>query len=108
MGDLENKIGQIMADPDMMEKIMSLAKNLNMPETQPAREDPPPGMPDMAMLQQIAAVAGKSGIDPKQKNLLCALEPYLPKGRVKKLEKAMQAAKMARMAAGLFGGMQLV
>ena len=60
-------------------------------------------MPDMAMLQQVAAVASKSGIDPRQKNLLRALEPYLPHQRLQKLEKAMQAAKMARLASGLFG-----
>ena len=107
MGELEDKIGQIMADPDMMGKLMSLAKNLNPPEPmQSSREETP--MPDMAMVQKIASIAGKSGIDPKQKNLLRALEPYLPCGRLQKLEKAMQAAKMARLAAGLFGGMSLV
>lgn len=106
MGELEEKLGQIMADPDMMGKIMSMAKNLNLPVSPPApqEEEPPMQMPDMAMLQKIATVAGRSGIDPKQKNLLRALEPYLPHGRLQKLEKAMQAAKLARMASGLFGG----
>ena len=99
MEGLEEKLGQIMADPDMMGKIMSLAQNLNSPEPQSASVN----MPDMAMLQQVATMAGKSSIDPKQKNLLRALEPYLPLPRLRKLEKAMQAAKMAQMASGLFG-----
>ena len=101
MDDFEEKLGRIMADPDMMGKIMALAQNLNPPEPPPQPEIS--GMPDMAMLQQVAAVAGKSGIDPRQKNLLRALEPYLPIPRLRKLEKAMQAAKMAQMASGIFG-----
>ena len=106
MGELEEKLGQIMADPDMMGKLMNMAKNLNLPlsGSPPQEEEQPVQMPDMAMLQNMASIAGRSGIDPKQKNLLRALEPYLPRGRLQKLEKAMQAAKMARMAAGLFGG----
>lgn len=99
MDSLEEKLGQIMADPDMMGKIMNLAQNLSPPEPQPE----PVNMPDMGMLRQVATMAGKSGIDPKQKNLLRALEPYLPLQRLRKLEKAMQAAKMAQMASGLFG-----
>ena len=101
MDDFEEKLGRIMADPDMMGKIMSLAQNMTPSEPTPQPEIS--GMPDMAMLQQVAAVAGKSGIDPKQKNLLRALEPYLPIPRLRKLEKAMQAAKMAQMASGIFG-----
>ena len=103
MDGLEEKLGQIMADPDMMGKIMALAQNLNPPEPQPTPDPPSLNMPDMAMLRQVAAVAGRSGIDPKQKKLLRALEPYLPMPRLQKLEKAMQAAKMAQMASGIFG-----
>ena len=94
-----------MSDPDMMGKLMAMAQSLNLSPPQP--EETPPeqhsAMPDMAMMQKFAAIAGKSGIDPKQKNLLRALEPYLPHGRLQKLEKAMQAAKMAGMVSGLLG-----
>ena len=103
MEDLESRLGQIMADPDMMGKIMSLAQNLNLSQPESPPPQVPTNLPDMALLQQVATVAGNSGIDPKQKNLLRALEPYLPMQRLQKLEKAMQAAKMARLASGLFG-----
>lgn len=107
MEGLEAKLGQIMGDPEMMGKLMAMAQNLNFsePAPSPPEEAPQPeaAMPDMAMIQKFASIAGKSGIDPKQKTLLRALEPYLPQARLRKLEKAMQAAKMANMASGLFG-----
>ena len=55
------------------------------------------------MIQAISGLAGQSGIDKEQKDLLKALGPYLSDGRVGKLEKAMRAAKMARLATAFIG-----
>ena len=46
---------------------------------------------------------GKTQIDQRQRNLIRALQGYLPSDRVQKLEKAMQAAKIARYASAALG-----
>ena len=62
-------------------------------------------MPDMdiSMLQKLSGFARQSGIDKNQQALLHALCPYISQNKVTKLEKAMRAAKMARLASGFLG-----
>ena len=102
MEDLQTQIGAIMNDPEMMQKIMSMAQDFSgtQQQTEPAPQPPPF---DPAMLQKISGLMGQTGIDPDQKGLLSALRPYLSCYRLDKLEKAMRAAKMAKFASGLFG-----
>ena len=103
MEDLQAQLGAIMNDPAMMEKLMGMAQSLSPP---PEAE---PTLPfDPSMLQKISGLMGQSGIDPNQKGLLSALKPYLSGQRIEKLEKAMRAAKMAKLASGIFGGERLV
>lgn len=104
MEDMESKIGAILNNPQMMEQIMSLAQNLGGEQA----AAPPPaqeGMPeiDLAMVQKMTSLIGKTGIDSKQRALLQALGPYLSSQRIHKLEKAMRAAKLAGMASVFFG-----
>ena len=99
MDDLESKLGAIMGNPEMMEKIMALAQSMN--SAPPAEAPAPQGaMPqiDLSMIQKLSGLAGKSNIDSNQKNLLQALGPYLNARRINKLERAMRAAKMAGIA----------
>jgi len=103
MEDMESKIGAILNNPQMMEQIMSLAQNLGSEQA----AAPPPvqeGMPeiDLAMVQRMTSLIGKTGIDGKQRALLQALGPYLSSQRIHKLEKAMRAAKLAGMASVFF------
>lgn len=103
MDDLENKLGAIMNDPDTMQKIMSIAQNLNQNSPPPKQEAPANPFPDIdiSLLQKLSGFAGKSNIDPNQRNLLQALVPYLNHQRISRLERAMRAAKMAGMATTL-------
>ena len=55
------------------------------------------------MLQKLSGLMGAGGMDKNQQHLLRALSPYISQNRLIKLEKAMQAAKMARLATNLFG-----
>ena len=103
MDTMEDKIGTILQNPEMMQKIMAMAQTLNAP--QPESPPPPPENPgfklpdiDPGMLQKLSGLAGKSNIDNNQRNLLKALGPYLHRSRIAKLEKAMRAAKMASIA----------
>ena len=98
MEDLQAQLGAIMNDPAMMEKLMAMAQNFSAASPPPEPEQQPPF--DPAMLQRLSGLMGQTGIDPNQKGLLSALRPYLSGYRIDKLEKAMRAAKLARLASG--------
>ncbi len=109
MADMQRQIGAILDNPEMMAQIMSLAQNIGqaVPEHSSA---PPPQEPaswpdgfDPAMLQAVSALAQNSSIDPNQQNLVNALGPYLSHRKLQKLQKAMQAAKMAGLATSFLG-----
>ena len=105
MGELEEKLGAILNDPEAMGKIMSMAQALGgqEPPKEAPKEPPAPPLPDMAMLQKLSGLARGSTIDKEQQTLLKALHPYLSSGRLRKLENAMRAAKMARLAVMALG-----
>ncbi len=104
MDTMEDKIGSILQNPEMMQKIMAMAQSLNSP-SEPAKQQPSPGMPDIdpGMLQKISGLARQGSIDNQQQNLLRALHPYLSSQRIQKLENAMRAARMAKIAASVLG-----
>ncbi|MBE6975052.1 MAG: hypothetical protein E7436_06145 [Ruminococcaceae bacterium] len=112
MDEMNEKLGAILSNPQMMQQIMSMAQALGQsapPPPEPPRPDPPPTAPafsapmDTAMLQRVFQLAQRSGIDKNQQALLKALGPYLTPGRIVKLEKAMRAAKIAAMAGTVLG-----
>ena len=110
MEDMTAQMNAILNNPEMMQKIMSLAQTLDSPtdqaSTDPPPSDAPPGiLPDLdiSAIQKLAGFAGKTNIDSNQRSLLKALTPYLSKERIYKLERAMRAAKLAGMASFLFG-----
>lgn len=101
---MEEKLGAILNDPNMMQQIMSMAQSLgnSTPSKQP--EEKKAGQPiDAAALQKLSGIAGSSGVDQQQKLLLQALSPYLNRDRITKLENAMRAAKMAKLASSFLG-----
>ena len=103
MDSMEEKIGSILNNPEMMQKILSMAQTLgaSSPPQEPAKEAPSaPALPDidLGMLQKISGLAQQGNIDKEQLALLRALGPYLSSQRIRKLENAMRAAKMARIA----------
>lgn len=105
MDGMEEKLGSILGNPELMQKIMAMAQSLN-PEPAPEPQPAPPeagelSMPniDLGMIQNLSGLMGKANIDRQQQALLTALRPYLNKDRIRKLENAMRAAKMAGFAA---------
>ena len=105
MEDLENRLNSVLGNPEMMQKIMSMAQSLQ--GEAPPKETPPPQLPfegiDFNMMQKIAGFVGQNNIDKNQRNLLNALTPYLTGERVSRLEKAMRAAKLANVASSFLG-----
>ena len=108
MDDFENKLGQILGNPEMMEKIMAMAQSFGGQETPPPppQESPIPEI-DFAAIQKLTGLMGKAGVDSDQKALLCALSPYISSTRIHKLEKAMRAAKLAGVATSFLGNSSL-
>ena len=113
MENMEDKIGSILGNPELMQKIMAMAQSLNSQQSAPKEQakEPPKDVPasapmpeiDPAMLQRVAGFARQSGVDKDQQTLLRALNPYLGRDRLRRLENAMRAAKMARFAAAALG-----
>lgn len=111
MDSMEEKLNSVLGNPDMMRQIMQMAQSLGAASPDPPKEtfqEPEPQgfpaqLPDPALLQKLASLAQRSGIDNHQQQLLAALRPYLSRERVAKLEKAMRAAKMAGLASDFLG-----
>lgn len=110
MDDMATQMNAILNDPEMMQKIMSIANSMSSNSGE-ERSSPPPqdtsagSFPDIdfSVMQKLAGFAGKANIDSNQRSLLKALTPYLSKDRIGRLERAMRAAKLAGMASVLFG-----
>lgn len=105
MEGMEEKINNILNNPQLMQQIMTMANSLSPQGTTPQEIAAPPAqLPDFdpAMLQKVVQIAGQLGADPHQKALLCALQPYLANQRLQKLEKAIRAAKLANLVSDAF------
>ena len=108
---MQSQMNEILNNPQMMQKIMAMAQQMNQSQPKKQETAPPPqasaeqAFPDidMSMIQKLAGFAGQSNVDKNQKTLLKALAPYLSKDRISKLERAMRAAKMANMASAFLG-----
>lgn len=105
MSELEEKLGTILSNPQLMQQIASMAQALGeSPREKTASPPPtasPPALPDPAMLQNLSGVLQAGRIDQEQQELLQALTPFLNQSRIGKLERAMRAAKLAGFASVL-------
>lgn len=118
------KLNAILADPDAMGKIMSLAQSLDgeaAPKDQDTPEEPPvlsgdQAPPDLSgLLSAFTGGSGGEGLDPKllqlagrllsewnrpndhKTALLAALRPYVKPERYAKVDRAIQIAKFSRL-----------
>ena len=112
MDGIEEKLGSILSNPEMMNTIMNMAKALGQSQPEPAPQQPSPakqpplqqkappaiGKNELEMISRISSLSQQTGLDRQEQALLRALNPYLTRDRLSKLEKAMHAAKMARFA----------
>ena len=104
MEGMEEKLGAILGNPQMMQQIMALAQSMGNAAPAPSPEPPRQEGPDPAAVRNLMAAIQGSGVDGRQRALLCALEPYLTRDRISRLERAMRAAKLAGMATAFLGG----
>lgn len=107
MGDFEEKLESILNNPQAMNQIMSLAQSLGKSDRQTGPTDiqPPPPVSEVfhkvqADPQMISGLLSMFGNCEENRNvmLLNALRPFLKESRQAKIDKAVQVAKMTRMA----------
>lgn len=106
MDDLEQKLGAVLNNPQLMQQIMSMAQAMGTQSSPPEQKQPEPAATppiDPGMLAKLAGLSKQSHIDRDQQALLKALNPYLTKDRIGRLERAMRAAKMAKLAGSFLG-----
>ena len=119
-GSLEQAIGAVLQDPQQLQKIFALAQSLGLspPEAPAAPAAPPPPEPPKpaaaappaeqtpedrgSALRALLQQAGKR--DRRPENLLNALQPFLKPERRAKVDRAMQAARISRLAGAALRG----
>ncbi|MBQ3405036.1 MAG: hypothetical protein IJG63_06440 [Oscillospiraceae bacterium] len=108
MGDIEDRLNSILSSPEEMEKIMGLARQFMGTAQAPEQDNtqakavsnvtPPPDM-DPRLMSVIGRLFNEySRTDNDRTAVLNAIKPYLRDERRRKLEKAIEMAKMARIA----------
>ena len=107
MADFEEALNSLLADPDAMGQIMSLAGKLGMgtespgeAAPQPESAAPPPFAPEqlgqMGRLLELFQASRQSNQEADA--LIAALRPFLREERQKKLDQAIQLAGLSRAA----------
>ena len=110
MSELEERIGSILNSPEEMGRIMQMAQSIlggaPQEETQPKAEESLPGL-NAGMMGKLAGLMG-GGAQPQQggKNdklaLIEAMQPFFGEKRRKKMSRALQIARAAKLAGVLF------
>lgn len=93
----EDKLNQLLNDPDSMAQILSLAQSFGS-STSP--EAPPPqNAPDESLLTGLMQLMQQTRqTDGRQEALLLALRPYLAPERQSWLDRAMELARISHLA----------
>ena len=112
MDDLERALRAVLDDPAQMQELRELAGAMgfsapqpqSVSATAPKAAEPKP-KPVQAVFQQqplpepAAAMLRQAGkMDKKQEALLLALKPFLRRERQEKIDRALQAARLASLA----------
>ena len=101
MAEFEDKLNSILSNPQMMQQIMSMAGSFSQqpPSPPPQKEPPSPGFSfDPGAMQGMMELLRGTQLDQRQCNLLNALGAYLPQEKINRLQKAMQASRVAKYA----------
>lgn len=113
---MEEQLNRILNDPDSMAQILSMARSFGMGQESEASLPPTPPsrdsffMDEGMLLQMMQIFQQLQQRDPRQEALLGALRAYLAPERQKKLDRAMELARLTKLAGlalgpgGLFGG----
>ena len=103
MADLEQQLGSILSNPELMSQLFTMAGNLGAAQPPPqATPQSSSGSPESDSIQNLMELMKRTQLEPRQAELLRALGGYLPADRLEKLRRAMLASKIARFASSAF------
>lgn len=105
MDELEERIGQVLNDPEQMARLSSLAQSL-LGGASPPEAAAPAGAPDPggALLGKLGSLlAQDAGNERSREGLLQALGPWLSPGRRDRLQRALRIARLTRLARTALG-----
>ena len=120
MAEFDDKLNQILSNPDAMAQIARLAQSLNAsgdsvsaadappgnvsspapPDTAPdgkVSDAAPPSSPDAGTVAQFLPLLQELGGDSDARRLLYALRPYLRPQKQEKVERALRFARLFRV-----------
>ena len=100
MEEWEDRINQVLNDPEQMEKISHLAQSLmggGDGETPSASPLEGLGL-DVGMLGRVGQLLSQETGQSRQQGLLSAMKPYLSPKRQEKLDRAMKLARLSHLA----------
>ena len=110
MDELERALRAVLDDPAQLQELRALAGSLGLgqPDAAAPQEAAVPPMPQppkppvqetVSLPEPAAAMLRQAGkADKKQEALLLALKPFLRKDRQSKIDRALQAARLASLA----------
>ena len=114
---MEETLQRILNDPDSMAQILTMARSFGMgqeSEPPPTADSPtkdPFFMDEGMMFRMMQMFQAMQQTDPRQDALLGALRAYLAPERQRKLDRAMELARVMKLAGvafgkgGVFGGL---
>lgn len=97
--NFEEKLNQLLNDPDSMAQILSLAQSFGSTSPAEAPPAPPPALADEGLLTGLMQLMRQTRqADGQQEELLHALRPYLAPERQARLDRAMELARISHLA----------
>lgn len=108
MDEMEGKISAMLNNPQLMQQIMTMAQSLGDQQSASPRttqETSQQALPqiDPAMVKVMTGLMGQNATDKREQALLQALGSYISGDRIRRLERAMQAARMAKIVTSVIG-----
>ena len=104
-GDIGQLLQSVLRDPEQMEKLTSMAQSLMGGESAggeatPAAAPLSAGTPtsEAKLLSAVTEMLGQKGEQSRSAALLSAMRPYMRPEKQEKLDRAMQIARMVRVA----------
>lgn len=97
MDDLNQKLAQILNDPESMNRVKEMAESILSQNDKPKTEEPSVfGIPDSAELMNIMSIVSKLNQknDDARTNLLAALKPHLSEPKREKVDTAIKILRL--------------
>lgn len=105
MEDLQAAIQGVLSDPAQMDQLQAMAQALGMQGGQDAASAPPPEPPPEAPDGQVLALMGRlSQMHGSEERVFSALRPTLSEQGQRKVDRALRAARLSRLAGLLLNG----